>query len=89
MFRSEFDIKTRIDLLLIDGDHVIGRWTAQFLHKGYFLGIPATGKQTTITGIDICYYHDGKIVEMWHQVNVMSLMHQLGVVPAPAPAADA
>jgi steroid delta-isomerase-like uncharacterized protein len=64
--RSAFDIKTKIDLLLTDGDYVIGRWTAQFVHKGDFLGIPATGKQATITGIDICRYHDGKIAEMWH-----------------------
>jgi steroid delta-isomerase-like uncharacterized protein len=89
MFRAAFDLKTKIDVLLTDGDYVIGRWTAQFIHKGDFLGIPATGKQATITGIDICRYHDGKIVEMWHQENIMSLMQQLGVAPAPAPAADA
>src|SRR6516164_2743154 len=76
MFRAAFDLKTMIDLLLTDGDYVIGRWTAQFIHKGDFLGILATGKQATIAGIDICRYHDGKIVEMWHQENIMSLMQQ-------------
>jgi predicted ester cyclase len=89
LFRSAFDLKTKLDLLLTDGDYVIGRWTAQFVHKGDFLGIPATGKQATVTGIDICRCRDGKIVEMWHQEGIMSLMQQLGVVPAPGPSASA
>src|ERR1700694_1648954 len=89
MFRSAFDIKTKIDLLLTDGDYVIGLWTAQFVHKGDFLGIPATVQQATINWIDICRSLDGKIGEMGHQENVRSLIHQLGVVPAPAPSADA
>ena len=88
MFRAAFDLNTTIDLLLSDGDYVIGHWTALFVHRGDFLGIPATGKQATITGIDICRYRDGKIVEMWHQLGIMSLLELLGVAPAPFPAAN-
>ena len=84
MYRAAFDIETKLDLLLADGDHVAGRWTAQFIHKGDFMGIPPTGKQATVTGMNIARFRNGKIVEFWHQEDVMSLMRQLGVLPVPA-----
>jgi steroid delta-isomerase-like uncharacterized protein len=84
MFRTAFDINSKIDVLLADGNYVCARWTARFVHKGEFLGIPSTGKQATITGIDICRYRDGKICDIWHQEDVMGLMQQLGAVPAGA-----
>jgi predicted ester cyclase len=84
MYRAAFDIETKLDLLLADGDHVAGRWTARFIHKGDFMGIPPTGKQATVTGMNIARFRNEKIVEFWHQEDVMSLMRQLGVLPVPA-----
>jgi predicted ester cyclase len=66
-FRAAFDFKTKLDLLLADGDYTIGRWTTHAMQKGEFLGIPASGQQSTSTGIDICRFRDGKIVEIWHE----------------------
>ncbi len=84
MFRSAFDIKTKLNLLLADGDYVIGRWTATFVHKGEFMGIPATGRSATITGLDISHFREGKIAEIWHQEDVMGLLGQLGALPSAA-----
>jgi predicted ester cyclase len=84
MFHSAFDVKMKLDLLLADGDYVIDRWTADMTHKGEFMGIPATGKQVRITGIDVSRLENGKVVETWHQEDNMGLMQQLGAMQAPS-----
>jgi predicted ester cyclase len=66
-FRSAFDFITKLDLLLADGDYTVGRWTCTALQKADFLGTPTTGEKKTSTGIDICRFRDGKIVELWHE----------------------
>ena len=46
------------------------------------MGIPATGKPVTLTGITIFRIAGNKIVEEWTEMNQMSLMQQLGVIPS-------
>jgi len=41
------------------------RFTAHGIHKGDFMGLPATGKPITMTGIEIFRIKDGKIAELW------------------------
>jgi len=45
-------------------------------------GIPPTGKEATLTFTDIYRIVDGKIVEQWTEGNLLSLLQQLGVIPA-------
>jgi predicted ester cyclase len=52
-------------------------------HQGDFQGIPPTGKPVTFTSIDVYHIAGGKIVEVWSQIDLLSLLQQLGVVPAP------
>jgi predicted ester cyclase len=47
------------------------------------MGIAATGKQVSIGGIGAYRIEDGKIVEDRVAEDLMGLMQQLGVVPAP------
>jgi predicted ester cyclase len=47
------------------------------------MGIPATGKQVTVTGITINRIAGGRIVESWDKFDQMGMMQQLGVIPAP------
>ena len=42
------------------------------------LGVPATGKQVTVTGMSIGRIRDGKLVEGWNNWDTMSLMEQIG-----------
>jgi predicted ester cyclase len=44
-------------------------------------GMPATGKRFTMMGTDMLRLSHGKIVEMWHVGDNLSMMQQLGVVP--------
>ena len=87
MFRAAFpDVQMTLEDLIAEGDRVVDRWTMRATHTGNFAGMPATGKQFTIGGIDISRLENGKIVEVWHQEDIISLMQQLGAIPAPAAA---
>ena len=66
----------RDDLLAV-GDTVIENWVFQGTHTGNFLGVPATGKQLQVRGIEIWRLADGKIVERWGVVDAAGVMEQL------------
>jgi steroid delta-isomerase-like uncharacterized protein len=69
------------DELIAEGDQVVERYTVHGTHRGEFMGIPPTGKQVRVTGIGIDRIKDGKIVETWLSMDLLSLMQQLGVIP--------
>jgi steroid delta-isomerase-like uncharacterized protein len=75
------DLFITIDSSIEDGDRVSTRWTGRGTQTGELMGIPATGKQVTVTGIDICRVADGRIVEYWQELDTLSMLQQLGVVP--------
>lgn len=77
------DFHVTIDDLIAEGDKVVSRWTMRGTHKGEMLGMPPTGKQVAMEGITIARIADGKIVEVWNSADQLSLMQQLGVIPAP------
>lgn len=81
------DLHFTIEDQLAMEDKVVTRWVASGTHQGEFQGLPPTGKQITLTGIDIDRLANGKVVECWPQADELGLLHQLGVVPAPALAA--
>jgi steroid delta-isomerase-like uncharacterized protein len=85
MFRSAFpDFKATIEDIIAEGDKVVIRMTWSGTQKGEFMGIPASGKRISIGVIDIIRITNGKVVEHWGQMDSMSLMQQLGAIPAPA-----
>jgi steroid delta-isomerase-like uncharacterized protein len=84
MLRSAFpDFKATIDDIIAEGDKVVVRSTWSGTQKGEFMGIPPTGKSVSFGVIDIVRIAGGKFVEHWGQMDNMSLMQQLGVIPAP------
>ncbi len=84
-YRAAFpDIHVTIEDQIADGDLVVSRWSAKGTHQGELMGMPATGKQATVTGITIDRIADGRIVESWDNWDTLGLMQQLGAIPAPA-----
>lgn len=82
--RAAFEhLNVTIEDMVAEGDKVVARFTAQGVHKGSFMGLPATGKPITMTGIEIFRIKDGKIAELWGEVNLLGLMQQLGIFPVP------
>lgn len=82
---AAFDVHAtpKPDLLIAEDDFVAHRETVRVKHKGVFQGIPPTGKEATITSMDIYRIVDGKIVEQWTESDMLGLMQQLGVTSAP------
>lgn len=84
MWRTAFpDATITVDLVLVDGDHTTTRWTGTGTNTGDMWGMPATNKSVTFTGIDVCRWEEGKIVENWSNEDIYGMMMQLGVIPTP------
>ncbi|MCA1840961.1 MAG: ester cyclase [Actinomycetota bacterium] len=69
--------------VIAEGDRVVVRWKNKATHVGEFVGIPATGKDYSINGIDIYRVEDGKLAEHWHVVDQLSMLQQVGIIPGP------
>ncbi len=75
------DIRFTIEEAIGEGDIVALRWTARAMHRGDHLGVPATHKALTITGMGFARIRDGKILETWNNWDMMGLMHTIGATP--------
>jgi steroid delta-isomerase-like uncharacterized protein len=83
MYLTAFpDVQLTIEDMIAEGDTVVFRHTFRGTHKGDLMGIPPTGKQVNVTGIDIFRTAGGKIVEQWTNADELGAMQQLGVVPS-------
>ena len=82
MYRGAFpDLRITIEEQVAEGDLVATRWTAVGTHEGDLMGVQATHKQATVTGIGLDRVQDGKIVEAWGNWDTLGMMQQLGLVP--------
>jgi steroid delta-isomerase-like uncharacterized protein len=70
--------------LIAEGDRVLARHTHHVTHGGDFVGLPPSGRQAVIDGLELFRVSDGRVAEMWHHDDLLSLMQQLGAIPAPA-----
>lgn len=82
MYLAAFpDVQVVAQDMVAEEDKVAVRYTARATHRGEFMGIAPTGKEVTVTGIEIVRIAGGKMVEHWEQVDQLGLMQQLGVIP--------
>jgi predicted ester cyclase len=83
-FLSAFpDIQVYAEDTVTEGNKLVTRWSARGTHKGDLMGIPATGKEVSITGIAIDRFENGQSVEHWEIIDQMGMMQQLGLAPTP------
>jgi steroid delta-isomerase-like uncharacterized protein len=86
-YRTGFpDLRITIEEQVAEGDSVVTRWSALGTHGGDLMGMPATGKQATVTGITIDRFENGLVVETRTNWDTMGMLQQLGAVPALATA---
>jgi steroid delta-isomerase-like uncharacterized protein len=89
-FRTAFpDLKFTLEDEVAEGDKVVHRWSMSGTHQAPLMGIPATGKHASWTGITIVKFVDGKITDRWANVDILGVLQQLGVIPEQAPPAEA
>jgi steroid delta-isomerase-like uncharacterized protein len=84
MYRAAFpDLRMDAEDVLASGDKTVARVRATCTHRGELMGIPPTGKRVDVELIDIMQFDDaGSVSEHWGVIDTMSMMQQLGVVPA-------
>ena len=88
VFNTPFpDLEYVFEDLIGEGDLVVGRGVISGTHKGDFMGVPASGKKIRWTGTRLFRLKDGKVTDGWINVDMMAMMQQMGVIPAP-PAPD-
>ena len=87
MYLTAFpDCHLTVEDMIAEGDRVVARFTMRGTQQGAFMDIPPTGKQVTVTAIDINCISGGKCVEHWMEMDTLGLLQQLGVIPAPGQA---
>jgi predicted ester cyclase len=72
-----------VEDLIAEGDTVVARVVIRGTHRGEYMGLPATGKQIEFSGFDCLRIVDGKFAEHWGTFDQLSMMQQLGALPAP------
>jgi len=88
MYRASFpDLRMDVEEVLPSGDKVVGRIRATGTHTGEsFMGLSPSGKSIDVQLIDITRFDDdGLAREHWGVFDALSMMQQLGAIPAMAP----
>jgi steroid delta-isomerase-like uncharacterized protein len=78
----------RIDIVSIHeaGDTAIVEFVGRGTHKGDLMGIAPTGKVIALPVCNVMEVRDGKLYREREYVDMMTIMTQLGVAPAPVAA---
>jgi predicted ester cyclase len=66
-----------------EGDTVVVHLTHKGTHTGEIMGLAPTNSSFSLEHIHILRFEEGKAVEHWGIHDNMSLMQQLGAIPAP------
>jgi predicted ester cyclase len=78
--------RVTIEAIIAEGDLVAVLHTHQATHTGVFMGLPGTGRTAVVNGVELNRLENGKIVEFWRKDDDVSLLMQLGILPAPTTA---
>jgi len=78
------DMRMDIEDLIASDDKTVARVKVTATHQGEFMAVPPTGASVEIQLIDIMRFDDaGLVCEHWGVTDMLALMQQIGVVPAP------
>lgn len=68
--------------IVADEERAAARWRVTADHTGPFAGIEATGRRISFTGMVLYRLENGLIAETWLHIDELSLLGQIGAVPA-------
>ena len=78
-----------VNTVLADGDTVCVHATHHGRHVGTLMGFAATGQTVAYDYAHFLRFRDGRAVEHWSVRDDMTLMRQIGAIPAREPSAAA
>ena len=67
---------------IAEGDAVATRWEGRGRHTGELMGVPPTGKEIVVEGLNLTRLRDGKIVEEWSNWDTLGMLQQVGAIPS-------
>lgn len=87
-YRAAFpDLRMEPEEVIASGDRTVARVRVSGTQDGDFMGMPPSGRRAEVKLIDIMRFDDaGLITEHWGVADMLSLLHQLGLIPQGAPA---
>ena len=71
------DISAEVHEIVAEEDKVVIRWSIRGRHVGDFMGVPPTGKELDLTGINIYQIVDHKISANHEQTNISEVLRSL------------
>ncbi len=71
------DSAVSIEDMVAEGDRVAIRYRFSGTHRGEFLGVAATGKQTLCSGMAFYRVAGGRLAEGWFVEDILGLLEQL------------
>jgi steroid delta-isomerase-like uncharacterized protein len=74
------DIRFEIEEVVGDETISAARWRAHFTHRGDGLGVKATNREITITGMSMVRAENGKVVEAWNEWDRMKMACECGLM---------
>jgi steroid delta-isomerase-like uncharacterized protein len=78
------DIRITVEDVAQEGDMAFARWTARMTHTGEGLGMPATNRAMTLSGMSACRAKDGKLAEGCNVWDQLGMLRALGMLSGPA-----
>jgi steroid delta-isomerase-like uncharacterized protein len=85
MWSAVPDAQIAIDDVLEEGDRLAVRLTVRGTHEGELMGVPASHRPIEFGVMTIVRIDDDKrIAERWNTADFLTLLQQIGGVPAPA-----
>lgn len=71
------DIRIIFEDIIIEGNKVVSRYYLPGTHKGDFVELQPSGRQFKVNGMTEFSFRNGKIIERWNLVDMVSLREQL------------
>ena len=81
LFGALPDMEFTLEDMVAASDRVAVRFVARATHRGELMGIPATGKRLSFSGMELYRVVGEKVAEQWVGVDMLGILQQLGVVP--------
>jgi predicted ester cyclase len=84
IFEGFPDARVTVEHALVDGDYLTLGFRFAGTHDGSFMGVSPTGRPVDVPGITILRFSGSRCVERWSVADFLSLLIQVGAMPAPA-----
>jgi steroid delta-isomerase-like uncharacterized protein len=85
MWAAVPDACVSLDDVVAQDDRAAVRLTLSGTHEGELMGVPASHQPLTFAVISILRFdEDGRIAERWNVADFLTMLQQMGAIPAPA-----